>query len=182
MPEMAPVLERLVADDVTLKRSPVPPAASTEGQNPLWYDLGRAFWNPEGDELVAWVPIWRDGPALAAADHPWRARVLTGELTADSWLPAPPAALLDGAWHASLVAVVIGAHDAHPGEVELHWALPDGSWRREAQSFEDLVEPRLRLAQMLVEALGTSLIETLSDLYDAVGGTGSSPSKEIGSG
>lgn len=170
-PDLAPLLAELVGDDVTAERAPAPAVSSSEGEDPLWYDVGRAFWNPDANDVIAWVPVWHEGPALGAADHPWRASGLRGALTPESWLPLPPAPLLDGGWHAALVAVVSGARDATPGRTELYWILPDGSWLRENARFIDLVEPRLRFARLLIEVLGTSLIEMLSDISDAVRGT-----------
>jgi hypothetical protein len=181
-PELTPFLKTLIAEDVTVKRAPIPSVASSEGEDPIWYDVGRAFWSPEGDDLVAWLPIWRDGPALASADHPWRAMALTGELTPGGWTPIPPVPLFDGGWHAALVTVVSGARDAEPGRQDLYWVLPDRSWRRETTTFAAVVEPRLRHAQMLIEALGKSLLETLSDIHDAARGARSPTTKELGPG
>jgi hypothetical protein len=167
-PELMSLAQDLAGDDIAFERTPLGPASSSGGDDPIWFDLGRAYWSRDADDLIAWLPLWRHGPALAAADHPWRAHALDGALTALSWSPTVPAVLLEQGWHAALVGVVSGARDASPGHEELFWVLPNGQWLAVPATFEQIVEPRLTHAAKLIDALGASLLETLSDVYATV--------------
>lgn len=136
------------AADIRMKRFEWDACPSASDVPPfLLFDLARAWYSPDLQDLVAYFPAWDpDRPhsltPSGLTDAPWR----TGGLGTDAWSETEPSLSRDGHWYACLIACVEGAQGGNPGRTILAWVTSDGCWHEERFNVMAMIEARIASA------------------------------------